>query len=658
MSIRSKIILLLVILITLPTAFLGYRNYNYANDILAKELKVTATQVVNKSIESMDFFLSSLERDAAVLSSNDATEHILEDESRVAEMFNAFEAYINANAHVMHAYAGTKEKQMYIYPDVHLEEGFDPTIRPWYQDAFNKKQIIWTDPYVDKGTGTLVISVASPIYNTERNNEFVGVLALDISLDKLTELVNDIRIGQTGFASLVNQEGKFLIHNDYPFDTPIPVENLKDAVIANESDLVEYKVDGDPRFAYFATIPQTGWRLIGTLRYEELAENTESILKSTMQNGAIGLAVAIIIGFLFSGIITKPLKLLAEDMKRIGSGDFTIRTQVKSKDEVGSVALSLNQMIQQLGSLIGTIQSITTEVSHAADTLAATSEETSASSEEVTRTVEEIARGASDQAAEAEKGASMTNRLSGKFVELNNNSNEMHEISGMVADANKKGVAVVEGLISETEENIESITRIEQAISNLDSKAQSIGVILNTISEIAEQTNLLALNAAIEAARAGEAGRGFAVVADEIRKLAEQSGKSTDEISKIILDIQSESNNTVQIMSEVKKQTNEQTDAVKDVSNTFENISSAISTITGKIDDINTYVEEMTKDGNEIVAVIENISAVSEETAAASQQVTASMEQTSSAVEEVARAAEELNMLADKLAAEIQQFKI
>ncbi len=658
MSIRSKIILLLIILITLPTAFLGYRNYNYANDILAKELKLTTTQVVNKSIESMDFFLSSLERDTVALSGNDATEHIMQDAARIPEMLNAFEAYIDANSHVMHAYVGTKEKQMYIYPETSLSEGFDPTSRPWYQDAFNKKQVIWTTPYVDDGTGELVISVASPIYNTQNNNEFVGVLALDISLKELTALVNGIKIGEKGFASLVNQEGSFLIHNDYEFDTPIPVENLKDSVIANESDLVEYEVEGDPRFAYFATIPQTNWRLIGTLRYEELAENTGNILKSTMQNGAIGLAIAIIIGFLFSGIITKPLKLLAEDMKRIGNGDFTIRTQVKSKDEVGAVALTLNQMIQQLGGLIGTIQSITTEVSHAADTLAATSEETSASTEEVTRTVEEIAKGASDQASEAEKGASMTNRLSGRFVELNTNSNEMHELSGVVAEANKKGVAVVEGLISETEENIESIIRIEKAIFNLDSKAQSIGMILNTISEIAEQTNLLALNAAIEAARAGEAGRGFAVVADEIRKLAEQSGKSTDEISKIILDIQSESNNTVQIMAEVKNQTNQQTEAVKDVSHTFENISKAISTITGKIEAINTYVEEMTKDGSEIVAVIENISAVSEETAASSQQVTASMEQTSSAVEEVARAAEELNLLADKLAAEIEQFKI
>ena len=658
MSIRAKIVFLLIVLITLPTIFLGYSNYKTANEILEKELKVSATQVVGKSVEAMEAFLSSLERDTATLSGNEATEQILDDPSKVNEMFNAFEAYIAANPNVMHAYVGTKNKDMYIYPAVDLDADFDPTIRPWYQDAVSAKKIVWTNPYIDKGTGKLVISVAAPVYNKKNHGDFVGVLALDISLEKLTELVNSVKIGQAGTASLVDAEGNTLIHPVVEFGAPIPIEELKTAVTTKNSDLVDYVWDGDKRFASFTTIPQTNWRLIGTLRHAELEANTESILKGTLINGIISLVVAIIIGFFFSGMITKPLKVLSEDMKKIGSGDFTIRTQVKSKDEVGAVAATLNQMIQQLSSLIGTIQNITTEVSHAADTLAATSEETSASTEEVTRTVEEIAKGASDQAGEAEKGASMTSRLSARFVELNSNSNEMHMLSGEVVDANKKGIAVVNGLMSKTESNKASITKIEKAITDLDTRAQSIGVILNTISEIAEQTNLLALNAAIEAARAGEAGRGFAVVADEIRKLAEQSSKSTDEISRIILDIQAESNNTVHVMTEVKKQTNEQTTAVRDVSSTFENISQSINTITNKINDINKYVEEMTKDGNEIVGVIENISAVSEETAASSQEVTASMEQTSSAVEEVARAAEELNMLADKLSAEIQQFRI
>jgi len=658
MSIRAKIVFLLIVLITLPTVFLGYSNYRDVNEILEKEFKTSATQVVSKSVEAMEFFLASLERDALTLSGNHATEQVLDDPTRIGEMFNVFEAYIEANPDVMHAYVGTKNKDMYIYPNVDLPEGFDPTSRPWYQDAVNTKKVTWTSPYIDSGTGKLVVSVASPVYNKKNHGDFVGVLALDISLEKLTELVNSIKIGQEGNASLVDANGNILIHPTIEFGAPVPVEELHAALTTKTSDIVDYTWDGDRRFASFTTIPQTNWRLLGIIRYAELEANTKSILKGTLTNGIISLLVAIIIGFFFSGMITKPLKLLSEDMKKIGSGDFTIRTQVKSKDEVGAVAATLNQMIQQLGSLIGTIQNITTEVSHAADTLAATSEETSASTEEVTRTVEEIAKGASDQAGEAEKGASMTSRLSARFVELNNNSNEMHMLSGEVVDANKKGIAVVSGLMSKTENNKASITKIEKAITDLDKRAQSIGVILNTISEIAEQTNLLALNAAIEAARAGEAGRGFAVVADEIRKLAEQSGKSTDEISRIILDIQTESNNTVQVMAEVKKQTNEQTVAVKDVSSTFENISQSISTITNKIEDINKYVEEMTKDGNEIVSVIENISAVSEETAASSEEVTASMEQTASAVEEVARAAEELNLLADKLSAEIQQFKI
>ncbi|KAB3532510.1 methyl-accepting chemotaxis protein [Alkaliphilus serpentinus] len=654
MSIKSKLVLVMILIILLPTFFLGFMNYQVANDVLSHELKLTAGQVVDKSIEALDFFLSSLESGTEMLSVTPSVMDILNNPEGLDDMMGVLKAYIEANPHVLHAYVGTKNGDMHIYPHTELPADFNPTQRPWYQDAVAADGLVWTSPYVDAGSGDLIVSVAKPVH---RFGQLVGVMAMDVQINLLSELVSGITIGEEGYAALVGADGTTYVHKDIAFGEKI-IDEVYESITTKESDVIDYTYEGDERFSVFNTIERTGWRLMGIVGYSEIKRNTSNILNQTILYGSIALVVAIIVGYIFASFTTKPLKGLVKDMELIGNGDFTIRSQVRSKDEVGTVSRSLNAMIEKLSILMSNLQDMTRQLNQAADGLAATSEETSASSEEVSRTVDEIATGASDQASEAEKGAVMTSSLSTKFVELSGNSQDMLKLSSEVISANEKGMEVVNGLNTKSESNKESILKIENAVGLLDNKAQSIGSILQTISDIAEQTNLLALNAAIEAARAGEAGRGFAVVADEIRKLAEQSGKSTDEIRSIILDIQTESNKTVNIMKEVKEQNQEQTLAVQDVSSSFQVIFKSIQQITSKINEISNYVEDMTKDGDQIVTVIENISAVSQETAAASEEVSASMEQTSNAVDEVARAANELNELADKLAEEINQFKI
>jgi len=320
--------------------------------------------------------------------------------------------------------------------------------------------------------------------------------------------------------------------------------------------------------------------------------------------------------------------------------------------------LDKDKPIENIRQLLLNVQKASGEINLAADSLAASSQQTSASTEEVSRTVEEIARGASDQASDAEQGAVLINELSEKFNVLNNETIQMLSLSKAVVGANEKGVETIQGLTAKTDSNKAALQKVEGAIKELNEKTQSIGVILQTISSIAEQTNLLALNAAIEAARAGEAGRGFAVVAEEIRKLAEQSSSSTDEISEITTEIFTRSNNVVSIMSEVKSHTDDQVSAVEEVSTSFGSIYDSIEKMTEKINGLTSYINDMTENNSHIVSFIENISAVSEETAAASEEVTASMEQTAAAVDEVANAAEHLNGLAMDLKSQVEVFKI
>lgn len=662
-GIKTKIILMFVILITIPLLALGIFSYRNTVNILEKNLKNSSLQFVKQTKDSIINFMDGYEKSVINMSLNEDVQQLLSNPNSEEGMMKSFEAYIKTHKEVKNIYIGTKNKDMIIYPHADLGSDFDPTERPWYIDAVNKNELIWTDPYIDKETKKLVVSVAAPIYDSFNNDEFVGVVAIDLSLDTLSNKMNSIEVGKRGYPVLIGKDGIVMTHKDPEhIGKAVPIEEINRAIKENYEGFVDYKMDEEGtvyrKFGVFTKIEKLDWTILVTLYINEIEEDASSVLHTTILFGGISLTVAIIISLLFSGSLTRYIIRLLENMEKIKKGDFTIRNDIKTRDEIGRLADGFNLMIEDVGNLIKNVQGLSQEVTMSAQGLAAISEETSASSEEIARTVEEIAKGATDQALESEKGASLTTQLANNFNELSNNTEDMVKSTQEVIEANINGVNVMKELQEKTKLNDNATSKIERAIKELDIKTKHIGNILDTISAISEQTNLLALNASIEAARAGEHGKGFAVVADEIRKLAEDSRIAADEIKEIVINIQRDSDNTVEIMKEVKGRALEQSNTVDEVNTSFEIISKSIDRISQKIEIIGGFVTMMNQDKNEIVSSIENISSVSEETAAASEEVSASMQQQSMAVEEVAMAAERLNELSARLNDEISKFKI
>jgi methyl-accepting chemotaxis protein len=661
MSLRWKILIMLFILTLLPSLFLGFTNYRISNRILESELENSTGEIVDRTSASFRLFMDSMEETASMLSQDANAQQIYAVEASKDWMMETFKSATDTHDNIQAIYIGTKDKETHIYPHVDLPADFDPQTRDWYKGAIENDGIFWTSPYTDEATGNTTITVSKPVYNKIGNNEFVGVIGVDVSLDHVAQMITNVTIGQAGYLSLTDKNGVFIIHPDKSLiGAEIPVPELKEAVLSTDINhhAVKYTFNETDRIAIFDTIDRTGWKIIGTIHASEIRTYTSAILKQSLLFGGLSLLLAMIVGIIFSFSITKATGKLVHDMDRIGNGDFTVLSDIKTKDEMGDLSITINKTIENIRHLLLNVQKASGEINLAADSLAASSQQTSASTEEVSRTVEEIARGASDQASDAEQGAVLINELSDKFNALNNETIQMLSLSKAVVGANEKGVETIQGLTAKTDSNKAALQKVEGAIKELNEKTQSIGVILQTISAIAEQTNLLALNAAIEAARAGEAGRGFAVVAEEIRKLAEQSSSSTDEISEITTEIFTRSNNVVSIMSEVKSHTDDQVLAVEEVSTSFGSIYDSIEKMTEKINGLTSYIHDMTENNSHIVSFIENISAVSEETAAASEEVTASMEQTAAAVDEVANAAEHLNGLAMDLKSQVEVFKI
>lgn len=659
-GIKTKLISLILGLIIIPMLILGISTHVKASKIIGENF-VNSTKELNNQIEySIQNYLAKFASGAKLLGQNINFKDIVEDPSHEPYLVDLLKAYKESNPEALSIYMGTEEGKMMIYPNSQLPEGYDPRERGWYKDTEEKQSESMSNVYEDVVVGGFVVTYSVPVYNLD--NKFVGVIGVDLPIKELNDEITSIKLGEKGYPYILDSEGKIVIHKDQNLiGKETQIKEIRDAMKSDE-DIVYYEREENgkkhSKFSVLTKMPDLGWTVLSSIYLDEVDDEVNNITKFIVMIGIITLIIASIIGYVFTNKITNPIKRIVEDMQKVKNGDFTVKTDIKSNDEIGVLAENFNEMIANVESLLVDAKEVSKEVSDASTNLAAVSEETSASAEEIARTVEEIAHGATNQAQDAEEGVKLISRLNEKFIELDGNSKNMLETTAQISDVNEIGIKSVSELKQSNTLNNDSISKAEYAINQLSDKSNHIEGILLTINSIAEQTNLLALNASIEAARAGEAGKGFAVVADEIRKLAEGSGKATNEIKEIVDAIQQESANTVDIMKEVKEVSFNQTKSVEDVNNAFNKISDSISAITMSIEAVSEHINDITNDKDLIVESIENISAVSEETAAGSEEVTASVQQQSMAIEEVAKSAQNLNELSFKLNSQISKFNI
>jgi len=387
---------------------------------------------------------------------------------------------------------------------------------------------------------------------------------------------------------------------------------------------------------------------------EELFNHTKNIILLV-----IGLLViAIVISMTLTRRIVKRIVTVVESMVVIGGGDFTVRSNIKSGDEIQLLSDTQNKMAEDLSTLVLKIREICTELSFSSDTLAATSQETTATTEEISRALNHIADTTTTQARETDKGLNKTMELSSNIQKISSSIGGIISMFNSASILNVKGLKVVELLSKKTEQSNEAAVRVNTAISEMDISSQKISIIMNTITEIASQTNLLSLNASIEAARAGDAGRGFSVVATEIRKLAEQSATAARDISNIINGIQTQSKKAVSEMNITKVVVTDQGKAVEETKEIFGEISNTILNLKNEADKISEMNQAMISEKNNIISVMEEISASAQQNSAATQQISASSEEQVAGMEEVAKTAEKLNFIAKNLNSEIEKFKI
>ncbi len=456
-----------------------------------------------------------------------------------------------------------------------------------------------------------------------------------------------------------------------------------------------------------------------TQNAQTLVSDEEAAYKSGLITSVVILILAFLLGlglaiYMAKGI-SRRASLVAETALSLANGDLTVEElPVRSHDEIGDMARAFNKMFNNFKEIIHKINETGTSVAATSEELASNAEEATKATQQVATAIEEVAKGTTEQTRSITDTVKTVEQVSAAIQQITVGAGEQSknviEITNMVSNIGKKIDVMAEGMetvqqVSEqngvtatnggqaVEKTVNGMLQVKEAvfetaqkIQELGQQSQKIGEIIEVIDDIAEQTNLLALNAAIEAARAGEHGKGFAVVADEVRKLAERSGKATKEIADLINDVQQGTRVAVESMEVGTKEVEEGValaqeagkslneiitgvntadkqvynvmNIIKEILTGSNEITTAINNVAAITEENTAATEEMSASAQEVNATMQNMASVSEQSSASSEEVSASTEELTASIEEISASSEQLSKMAHELKSLVDRFKI
>ncbi|MFQ2112585.1 methyl-accepting chemotaxis protein [Aeromonas veronii] len=593
LSLKQKILLSVVIALSLVILLLSWQSYSSQKSLLLQGSQEQLQRLGSQQAERVSDWLAA-RRDVIQALGNKAG----------AEPLNALQQ-AQVSGRFQLTYFGESSGKMNDSDPSINRDGYDPRSRGWYQEAMSKGGLIVTKPYLDVAYNIMVVTLAQPVSG--------GVVGGDLSIASLVEDVTKMQLPADGFAIMMHKDGTIIAYKDAAkaMKPASEIDNdLTNALIEqskSSKDLVPayFDSEGRDKLLWAVDIPDTDWELVLVLDKAALEAPLSSLLMTQL-----GMALLVLVGSILAiswlvSMLLGPLTKVSQALARIadGNGDLTQRIKIDANDEVGQLANSFNRFVGSQHQLIGNIRQLANELNADAERSLVTNQ----------AAVDELQR----QQQEVTMVATAVTEMASATMEIAGNAENTAAAAQQSAQSSEQGKM----LVNKTRQSInglaEEVGQATEVIGELSRHAQAITSILSTIQGIAEQTNLLALNAAIEAARAGEQGRGFAVVADEVRVLSRRTQDSTQQIQSTIETLQQTTARAVSLMQTSQGLADNSVQDADQAVRALEEITSAISLISDMAGQIATAAEEQTQVTGEITQNTTAIKDVSDEITAA-----------------------------------------
>lgn len=651
MSINGKLSITFLLALLIPSLLISTTSFFVSKQEIEDQILFSGNQSVESVNEFINRHVEPIVNDVTYFASTISPTQLEKENWEM--LLKELEQYYETSEGIVSSFIGTADGDMIQFPDLGLMNNpdFDPRTRAWYQNAMeNPGQVIIANPHQAASTGEWVVNISKKIENAD------AVFSVNLSMTHLNDLVNSVTIGNEGYAFLMTESKTIIVHPTLEAGTDVSEEDWANKMF--ETDLFEYSFEGNAKQMIVHTNDLTGWKIGGTFFVDEINDSVQPILLSTL---FVVIGSLIILGIYIIVIlrsIAKPLRMMTTVAVELSEGNLNTKINIDKKDEIGILGKSLQKMSYMLSSIIRQIHEKSTVISSSAEELSATIIENNKSIENIANSMTSVKQGLEDQ----------TNKINQSFQALTTVSNEIHEISNYTYEVTKKAeeaektVDIGQEIVISTQQQMRTIENTINQLSNdietLNNYAREIDEIVNVITSISEQTNLLALNAAIEAARAGEHGKGFAVVADEVRKLAEQTNHSSIQVKEIISALQVESANSVQSMNNGVEEVAKGLEMFAQTETNFMEMKQFIEQITDQLQIVLERAKTISQNSEKVVSDMTIVSEISNQSKEEINRITMATEEQLCSIEEISTTVESLEQIVEDLLKEVETFKL
>ncbi|MGG6314084.1 methyl-accepting chemotaxis protein [Paenibacillus macerans] len=642
-SVGMKLFVIVFAAVVALSAVLGFSSYRASREIIREQVASASAQAVEQAADKLDFLFAQYESSSRQLAVDQTLRSDLEAvnqpgigtiaktqaEDRIRKKLDALKGADERLQGVRLVAKGLEDVKSYKSSGVSsvrkdeavegrvktvLEAEGEPVWFPALQQGFFGA---YTEPTVTMGR----------LLRNMNHPEAEYILLFEIKAKPLGDMLGNLRIGKAGQVRVLTADNRIVQAPDSALlETESAIKVNPELAESGETSFQAEDERGIKQLAVYRTLKTVDWRIVGYAPESDFLSAADRLLVVTLFVLLGALVVAVLIGYLLVRMVGRPLEKLCRLMEEGERGNLQVRTHFKGRDEIGRLGHGFNRMLEQISRLVERTNLSAEELLATAENLTRASRDTSQTTGEIAQATGEIAAGAESLASEAEKGAETAERIGDQMGRVASLNAAMDESAGRVIAVSQKGEAYMEQLV-EKNKSVSRITELlEENSDKLSRSTRSIRLILAPMVEMTKQTNILSLNASIEASRAGAAGKGFMVIAGEIRELAAASGASIQTVSAITEEIQEAIGQTVDVLMGISPLFASQTKAVKEAAGIFQNVKREMEHFMAEIRESTASVRDLLHSQTVLRDFVDTVGTVVEQTHASTQEV-ASMSQ-------------------------------